>query len=118
MVSADSRRRLVASSCGRLKPISGASSPGRGNRRFMTRPLIVRRGQRALDAGPPEFDGAADVLQEERLSAHQFFDMLAVDLQNGHLVECVRGRGRGLPGERGAAKEVTLLEGTHRDDGA
>ena len=43
---------------------------------------------------------------------------LAIDLQHGHLVERIGGRGDGFECQRGLTQEVTGLQRPHRDDAA
>ena len=86
-------------------------------RRFIVAASVVRCGQRPPQAFAPLFDGATDVLQQQRLSRHQVLDELAIDLQRGHLVERVRGRGDGFACQRGLAQEVALLQSADGNDG-
>ena len=50
------------------------------------------RSERAPHVGVAFLDGAADLLQQQRLSRHQLLDVGALDLQHGDLVERVGAR--------------------------
>ena len=77
--------------------------------------LIAGHSQYPQDVGPPIFDGAADLLQQQGLAQYQLFHVRAVDLQHGDLVEGVCPGQYRLPGQRGLAEERPFLQRADRD---